>query len=130
VDFLAVVALVLAAQLLVLGAIRVGGPVGLVLELVGWLAVLAVLFLYEPVTTLRWGATPGKLLFGLRIVALDGGPLRRGSAWVRFLVGGALAFIPLGVVVYGVSVLAGRNRRSLADKAAMTRVVQVLTGPR
>jgi uncharacterized RDD family membrane protein YckC len=130
VDFLAVVALVLAAQFVIVAAIHIGGPVGTVVQLAGWLGVVAVLFLYEPVTTLRWGATPGKRLFGLRIVALDGGPLRRGSVWVRFLVGGALAFIPLGVVVYGVSVLAGRNRRSLADKAAMTRVVQVLTGPR
>jgi uncharacterized RDD family membrane protein YckC len=130
VDFVAVVALVLAAQLLVVGAIHLGGPVGIGVEILGWLAFLAVLFLYEPLTTLRFSATPGKLLCGLRIVALDGGPLRRGPVCVRFVAGAVLAVIPFGVIVYGVSVLADRQRRSVADKAAGTRVVQVLTGPR
>jgi uncharacterized RDD family membrane protein YckC len=49
---------------------------------------------YATVPWLRWGATPGQLLLGLRVRGEDGGRLTTGQAIARWL----LLFPPIGTV--------------------------------
>jgi uncharacterized RDD family membrane protein YckC len=68
------------------------------------------------------GRSVGKLIFGLRVVDLQGVPLGLGDSLVRNLVR-ILDFLPLGYVVGVVAMFAGRQPRRLGDLAAGTVVV-------
>ncbi|HEY7071452.1 MAG TPA: RDD family protein [Acidimicrobiales bacterium] len=93
---------------------------------VAW-TMAGVAVVYHGVCTALWQRTPGKRLAGLRIEAETGGPLTPGRALWRGL-WSATTFIPSVVtplVVTGGWLASARGgRRSLADRAAGSRVVR------
>ena len=66
------------------------------------------------------GQTPGKMLAGLRVETLDGGPLLFGQAFLRS-VGGLLQLLPAGLGY--LAILASPERRGWNDRLAGTRLV-------
>ena len=115
-DLIAEVALVLAVLGLFGDADRPWAGLALV-----WFAV----FVYEAATVAAFGATPGKLVVGLRIVALDrpGSPPPAAAAR-RAAAQAALAALPIvGWAVWAASVLGDALGRGVADRAAATMVV-------
>src|SRR4051812_2522377 len=93
-------------------------------------SVFAVIFLYPVLFETLWrGRTPGKAVFGLRVVTREGAPVRfrhaaiRSGLWVvdGLLFSGAVAVI---------SILATRDNVRLGDIAAGTLVVRERTGAR
>ena len=93
---------------------------------VAWTMVGAAV-VYHGLCTALWQATPGKRLAGLRIEAVAGGRPPARVAWWRAL-WSATTFVPSVVtplvVTGGWLATAGGPRRSLADRAAGTRVVR------
>jgi signal peptidase I len=97
-------------------------------------AAMLIPLLYFGVTTARWGATPGKMLAGLRVETIDGDTPRVGAALLRTVVQllAALFLIQL-VSTLLVRYLLGlfdflwaaldRRRQTLHDKIARTVVV-------
>ncbi|WP_404815465.1 RDD family protein [Streptomyces thermolineatus] len=75
------------------------------------------------VETLSRGRSPGKLLFGLRVVRDDGGPVRFRQALVRGAVGVFELQASMGVVACVASLVSARGRR-LGDVFAGTLVVR------
>lgn len=78
--------------------------------------------------TLFRGRTPGKLAVGLRVVRLDGGPIRFRHAFTRALVGVALEWpglilVPLTWAVSLGTMLAQPQGRRIGDLAAGTLVI-------
>jgi uncharacterized RDD family membrane protein YckC len=76
--------------------------------------------LLPPVFESRLGATPGKLLCGLRVVASDGRPPRAWAAFSRNFLKFGLAPLVLAAVV--------RRRPGRHDLMAGTRVIQLRSG--
>jgi uncharacterized RDD family membrane protein YckC len=73
------------------------------------------------------GQTVGKMLFGIRVVRADGGPLRMGTALLR------AAFYAVDALLAGLGFLTvffSRERRALHDIVLGTRVVHVASGQR
>jgi uncharacterized RDD family membrane protein YckC len=93
---------------------------------VAWTMVVAAV-VYHGLCTALWQATLGKRLAGLRVEALAGGRPPARVAWWRAL-WSATTFVPSVVtplvVTGGWLATAGGPRRSLADRAAGTRVVR------
>lgn len=89
-----------------------------------YLVSLIAIILYFPLMWRFWGATVGKLALGLKIVRLDGSPLRLRDAIVRFVVWAVTSV--LGLFWAGWD----KQRRSLYDKAAGTTIVYVRTAKR
>jgi uncharacterized RDD family membrane protein YckC len=86
-----------------------------------WLVPLAVwLFIYNWYCDTLAGKTPGKALFGLRIVRGDGSDLDGGHAALR-VAAFPLSFLLLGVGFVGI--VLGRRHRALHDVVADTAVV-------
>lgn len=82
----------------------------------GWAA------LYFSVSLTLWrGRTPGKRLFGIRVLQLDGRPVTWWTAFGRF--GGYAAGLATGLVGF-LQILWDRNRQGLHDKIAETVVVR------
>ncbi|MDN3269204.1 RDD family protein [Streptomyces sp. MA15] len=85
----------------VLFVVVLGSLVGVEAHLVGspsgGVAAFAVLlFCYSPLCTAWWGGTPGKLLFGIRVVrARDGRPLTYGRALGRHMSHFGMQAVPL-----------------------------------
>jgi uncharacterized RDD family membrane protein YckC len=74
--------------------------------------------------TLFWalaGRTPGMALLGLRVVTVDGRPLRWPAALLRAVV---LAYFPIGAAW----LLVDRRRQALHDKLARTAVTRPADG--
>jgi uncharacterized RDD family membrane protein YckC len=68
--------------------------------------------------------TPGKAIFGLRVIALDGTPVRFSQAFLRVLVGVPEFFvIPVGFIAVVTTLLTPSDQR-LGDLAAGTLVVR------
>jgi uncharacterized RDD family membrane protein YckC len=78
--------------------------------------------IYDAIFILRFGATPGKLLFGLRLVKADGQPLGFAHIAGRCLAKG-LAGLPTLCIGYLV-VAFDEQKRGLHDFFARTRVVK------
>jgi uncharacterized RDD family membrane protein YckC len=74
----------------------------------------------------RFGTTPGKRLFGLRVVAQDGAPLGWNAAIVRNLLR-TVDMLPFGYFLGLVSCLFDRHSRRLGDLVARSQVVHVRT---
>lgn len=88
--------------------------------LLGFLAV----FGYPAACESWWGATPGKMLLGLKVITTDGGPIAFRAAAIRSALQVVdLFLIPLGTVAV-VSVLAGRLDQRVGDRLAGTLVVR------
>jgi uncharacterized RDD family membrane protein YckC len=68
------------------------------------------------------GRSVGKLIFGLRVVDLQGVPLGTGDSLVRNLIR-ILDFLPFGYLIGVVAMFAGSQPRRLGDLAAGTVVV-------
>ena len=82
--------------------------------------------IYDAIFTLRFGATPGKLLFGLRIVKANGKPLGLAHVAGRCLAKG-LAGLPTLCIGYLI-VAFDDQKRGLHDFFAQTRVVKKRPG--
>jgi uncharacterized RDD family membrane protein YckC len=93
---------------------------------VAW-TMMAAAAVYHGVCTVLWQRTPGKLLAGLRVETLDGGRVPGRMAWWRGL-WSATTFVPSVItpllVTAGWLTTTAGSRRSLADRAAGTRVVR------
>lgn len=86
------------------------------------IAFLTIMALYFVIFEGMAGATPGKLVCGLRVVALGGGPpgLARSTARNALrLVDGLPAFNILGIVL----ILTSAERARLGDRLGRTRVI-------
>lgn len=123
----AVAAVADAVVLLLLGwpvAVGTGSATGTGYELSGPPALLlvALWLVYYAGTEARWGATLGKRLTGIRVVAEDGSPVDLGAAVVRNVlrVVDALLFYLVGFLV----ALASSRRQRLGDQLARTAVVR------
>jgi hypothetical protein len=82
----------------------------------GWLALYFTAFL-----ALMRGQTPGKRLFGMRVMRLDAKPMSWWIAFERF--GGYAASATLGLLGF-LQILWDRNRQGLHDKAVETVVIK------
>jgi uncharacterized RDD family membrane protein YckC len=78
-------------------------------------------FLYQTLPLVKWGATPGKLACGLRVVRSDGAPITFGRATGRFFAN-ALSGMMLGVG-YLLVAFDGREHKALHDILCDTRVI-------
>jgi uncharacterized RDD family membrane protein YckC len=84
------------------------------------LVVFAINGVYSIFFVGKYGATPGKMVCGLRVVASDGGTLSYGRATGRFF-----AELLSGLVCYIGYIIAGfdSQKRALHDHICNTRVV-------
>jgi uncharacterized RDD family membrane protein YckC len=88
------------------------------------LVALLVIFGYPIFMEVRFGATVGKLLFGLRVVTVEGGPIRFRHAAIRaFLQLVDVWLIPIGVVGVLAMLLSPQSQR-LGDLAAGTVILR------
>jgi len=86
----------------------------------GWIG------LYFTAFTALWkGQTPGKKLFGIRVLRLDGLPMTLWASFERF--GGYAAGLFTGLSGYA-QVYWDRNRQAIQDKISETVVIRVLPG--
>jgi hypothetical protein len=86
----------------------------------GWIG------LYFTAFTALWkGQTPGKKLFGIRVLRLDGLPMTLWASFERF--GGYAAGLFTGLVGYA-QVYWDRNRQAIQDKISETVVIRALPG--
>jgi uncharacterized RDD family membrane protein YckC len=109
-----------ASAVLVPTALVDQGAAQAVAILIGFLAI----FGYPAACEAWWGATPGKMLFGLKVITTDGGPIAFRAAAIRSALQVVDFFVvPIGVVAV-VSVLAGRLDQRLGDRLAATLVVR------
>lgn len=69
----------------------------------------------------RYGATPGKMITGTRIVERDGTALTYGRAVIHYLVKGTTGVLLIGLG--GLLMIGDRERRSLHDRLLNTRVI-------
>ena len=92
-------------------------------------SVILVFIAYPTIAeTLTNGRSPGKRALGLRVVRVDGGPIRLRHALTRTLVGAAvewpgLLFPPLTWAVALTTMIFARQGRRLGDQAAGTLVI-------
>ena len=108
-------------------------PVGLVddafMQAAVTVATIVVFIVYPTIAeTLTNGRSPGKRAMGLRVVRVDGGPIRLRHAFTRTLVGVAvewpgLLFPPLTWAVALTTMLFSAQGRRLGDQAAGTFVI-------
>jgi hypothetical protein len=82
--------------------------------------------LYFTAFTALWrGQTPGKKLFGIRVLRLDGLPMTLWASFERF--GGYAAGLFTGLTGY-MQVYWDRNRQAIQDKISETVVIRLLPG--
>jgi len=103
---------------------------GLLAALLGFLDDLGLGFgwigLYFTAFTALWkGQTPGKKLFGIRVLRLDGLPMTLWASFERF--GGYAAGLFTGLIGYA-QVYWDRNRQAIQDKISETVVIRLLPG--
>jgi uncharacterized RDD family membrane protein YckC len=122
VDALVQVAVLGALSLVVSVVVLVSEVTGVVVLVVG---AFSILLLYPVVLESLWqGRTVGKAAFGLRVVTVDGGPVRLHHAAVRGFIGIVDVFlVPIGVIGV-VTMLLNRCVQRLGDLAAGTYVVR------
>jgi uncharacterized RDD family membrane protein YckC len=105
----------------VLGVSALTGVAGLV---AGLLAGFLAIFGYPAVAESWKGATVGKSVVGLRVITVEGGPVRFRHAAIRSALQVVdLFLVPVGTVAI-VSTLAGRDDQRLGDRLAGTLVVR------
>ena len=98
--------------------------VGVTLQILNMIISLAIGFFYYGWFYQNKGATPGKLIFGLRVVDTEtGGNIGYGKTFLRQYVGGFVCTLTLGI---GYLMVAFRSdKRGLHDMIAGTRVLRV-----
>ncbi|MEU7206266.1 RDD family protein [Streptomyces sp. NPDC045470] len=104
-----------------------GGDLDSAATVPGTVIALAVFFCYVPVCTYFWGATPGKLVFRLRVINYNTGePVSVARSWGRFFLHALFAVMCWEVLfLVGHLWLLGEEGRPLHDKAAGTTVIQL-----
>ena len=107
-----------------------GGALGGLGSAFVYVLVFLLLFAY-PVTfeTLWRGRTPGKAAMGLRVVTIEGGPIRFRHAAVRAILGLLDKYLGSGLVGL-VAVMATRRNQRLGDLVAGTIVLRERSGAR
>lgn len=100
-------------------ALQVLGKLGIGLFLI---VLFCVTWGYTIICEGRWGATPGKRLLGLKVVAADGAPLGWNAAVVRNLLR-TVDMLPLGYMIGLLSSLFDRHGRRLGDLVAGSQVI-------
>jgi len=81
---------------------------------------------YKPVMEGARGQTLGKMAVNIKVVrAADAGPIGYGEAFLRWLVGAVIGFIPFGTLVDLLWPLWDQYNQTLHDKVAKTIVVAV-----
>ncbi len=88
-------------------------------EIIGWIVLVPTYFAYFILRELHSGATVGKRLLGLRVLAESGGPCGGRAGVVRNLIR------PVDMVGGCLVALINRRRQRLGDKAAHSVVVRV-----
>jgi uncharacterized RDD family membrane protein YckC len=116
--------IVIAIVIGVLAVLMAGKPSEGTAAVIG-LSIYGFLFLgivgYEGLMLSRYnGQTLGKKLVGIKVVAPDGGPVTTGQAWGR---GGARLLLGMTIGVIDVLFIFSKNRTTLHDRMAKTRVV-------
>ena len=124
-----VVLQVVAAVLVVaaLGAADVDAAGGATFVTVALVAILVIRVGYPVLLETRLGATVGHLALGLRVVTLDGAPIRARQALARVAVGLFELDATFGVVAL-LTAATRRDGRRLGDLAAGTQVVSSRVG--
>lgn len=118
------------AALLVAGALAladVGNVSGTVFVVLVLLAILLIRVGYPVLMETRFGATLGHMAMGLRVVTMDGAPIRARQAMARVAVGLFELDATLGAVALLVAA-ARHDGRRLGDLAAGTQVVSTRVG--
>ena len=86
------------------------------------------LFAYPAVAEARWGATVGKAACGLRVVTVEGGPVRARHGLIRAALQVVdLLLVPIGVIAV-LSSLASPLDQRLGDRVAGTLVLRARSG--
>ena len=86
------------------------------------------LFAYPAVAEARWGATVGKAACGLRVVTVEGGPVRGRHALIRSALQIVdLFLVPIGVIAVFSSLTSPLDQR-LGDRVAGTLVLRARSG--
>jgi uncharacterized RDD family membrane protein YckC len=81
---------------------------------------------YKPVMEGARGQTLGKMAVNIKVVrATDAGPIGYGEAFLRWIVGAVIGFIPFGTLVDLLWPLWDQYNQTLHDKVAKTIVVTV-----
>ncbi len=83
---------------------------------------MAVGFVYIAGLTGRFGATPGKMILGMKVVDIDGGNIGYWRAFLRYA--GEFVVVPVTIMVGYLVALFDANRRTLYDRIAGTLVVR------
>ena len=95
-----------------------------------YVVVFLLLFGYPTVFETLWrGRTPGKALLGLRVVTIEGGPIRFRHAAIRAILGLFDKYVGSGLVGV-VSVLVTRRNQRVGDLVAGTIVLRERSGAR
>jgi uncharacterized RDD family membrane protein YckC len=106
--------------LVVLGLVlQMLGKLGMGLFLIG---MFVLTWGYTIICEARYGATPGKRLLGLKVVAADGAPLGWNAAVVRNLLR-TVDMLPFGYMIGVTSSLFDRHGRRLGDLVAGSQVI-------
>lgn len=87
-----------------------------------WLATAIMSFCYIVGFNTAFGATPGKLALGMRILKIDGSKIGFGTALGRYLIQFLLSIISGGGLAH-ISIVINSERRGLHDQAMGTMVV-------
>lgn len=108
------------------GAVGMENPVAVVVGLMGYGALFACLFGYEPFMIRRYGSTLGKLMCNVRVARLsDARHLSVGQALGRYFITVPMLFVPfLGTLNVLWCCWDSPNRQCLHDKAVSSVVVK------
>jgi uncharacterized RDD family membrane protein YckC len=82
---------------------------------------MAIAATYEAVFVNKLGATPGKMVLGLRVVRPDGGPISLGRAFGRYF---AKILSTIILFIGYIMVAFDREKRGLHDILVDTRVIK------
>ncbi len=113
--------LLLIALLVVVGLASTAGTARLIIVLVG---VFLVVFGYPTLEAFWGGQTPGKRALGVRVISIEGSPIRFRHAAIRSIIGVFEFLIPPGGLLAIVSALVSRRSQRIGDLAAGTVVVR------
>ncbi len=107
-------------------------PIGVVAAASGTLGTIlgivlgfVVFFGYPVLEAVRSGQTPGKAMFGLRVITTEGGPVLFRHAALRSIIGVAEFFVIPGGLLALVAALVSRRSQRIGDLAAGTLVVRI-----
>lgn len=128
---LAIQAAALFALLMLLaGAAAAGASLGGAAAALVYFGMFAIIFVYPAAFETLWrGRTPGKAALGLRVVTIEGGPIRFRHAALRSILGLVEKMLSQGVIGI-LAILFSRRNQRLGDLLAGTIVLRERKGAR